>query len=404
MASRSAHASILGYHYQFDKSIIELLQRAPTETITLEGIEDIDINTPLPTSVQCKYYSAQRYQPSLLREPLQAMLLHNRNATAPRRYLIYLHCKEKTPPTKLTSNELKSILTYTERGTEHIFHEENGITDLNINRFLQSLTIERAKPFEEQRKDVLDAITLALSCTATEATDFYYPRALNLIITTATRPTSQGRTICPSNFLAEIRARDILFTIWHHELLGKERTTKYHQAVIRKARALMPSRRRLLILTASTINRDTAYYLRTLIITLTNHAYRLGNALYDAQPWTIAADLAPVDLDTLKRDLLNEGIEYNDGHEALGFFPDYFNKPPLINRTTTKGGKATDRIGAASYKVRLISSTALRAHAAAIPVDVLLSTDNNPPAELSAQQTILLGEHYTLADLATLLT
>jgi hypothetical protein len=404
MTSRSANASILGYRYQFDKSIIELLKRAPTETITLEGIEDIDLNTPLPTSVQCKYYSAQRYQPSLLREPLQAMLLHQQHATAPRQYLIYLHCKENTPQTTLTTDALKSILTYTEQGARHVFHDEHGITDHDLDRFLQFLTIEPAKAFEEQRREVLRTITTALSCTLIEAEDFYYPRALDLIFTTATKPTQQERTISPASFLVGTRTRDILFTIWHHDLLDKERTTTYHKKLLKQTRALLPTNQRLLLLTDATINRDTAYTLHTLITTLTNHAYRLGHALYNAKPWTVAADLTPAGLDTLKRSLLNDGIAYNDGHEALGFFPPHFTKDPIINRTTTKHGKPTDRISAASYTVRLVSTTTLRMHATTIPLDVLITTDNNPITGLPAQQTIHIGEHHTLADLATLLT
>lgn len=404
MPSRSANASISGYHYQFDKSILELLTRAPNETITLEGIEDIDINTALPTSVQCKYYSAQSYQPSQLRESLQAMLLHSKKDKAERRYLIYFHCREKFPPSTLTRDEIKQILTYKAKRIQHVFHQENDIDDLQIDKFLQSLIIERAKSFEDQRDEVLRTITKALSCSDVEAEEFYYPRALDLVITTATKQTFSERTITSASFLAGVRIREVLFTIWHHNLLGKEKTQRYHKAAIRRSRAHLPNKRRLLFLSTQTINRDIAYNLGTLITTLINHAYRLGQALYDAQPWTIAADIAIADLDVLKRALLDQGIEYNDGHEALGFFPKHFNRAPVINRATTIGGRSTNRISLASYSVRLISATTLRAHAATIPVDVLIATDNNRIEGLPAQQTIFLGEHYTLADLSTLLT
>ena len=74
--TRSAHHTIAGYHYQFDKSILEILRARPTARIALENIEDVDVEGEC---IQCKYHAAQRYQPSAIRKPLLAFLKHYRD-------------------------------------------------------------------------------------------------------------------------------------------------------------------------------------------------------------------------------------------------------------------------------------------------------------------------------------
>ena len=56
---RSAEATIAGYLYQFDKSIIEVLKlNSDNDKIIIEGIEDIDIESidSNSKSIQVKYY------------------------------------------------------------------------------------------------------------------------------------------------------------------------------------------------------------------------------------------------------------------------------------------------------------------------------------------------------------
>ena len=78
MASRSAEATIKGYFYQFDSSILELLKlESDLDSISVEGIEDIDINTATEqTAIQCKYYEGTEYNHSVIAEPIRLMLNH----------------------------------------------------------------------------------------------------------------------------------------------------------------------------------------------------------------------------------------------------------------------------------------------------------------------------------------
>ena len=44
MTNRSATATIKGYFYQFDQTIVRLLEATKHGSITVEGVEDIDLD------------------------------------------------------------------------------------------------------------------------------------------------------------------------------------------------------------------------------------------------------------------------------------------------------------------------------------------------------------------------
>jgi hypothetical protein len=76
---RSATDTIKGYFYQFDYSILNLLQlENDTDLVQIECIEDIDIHTATDiTAVQCKYYAKTEYNHSVIKEPIMFMLSHS---------------------------------------------------------------------------------------------------------------------------------------------------------------------------------------------------------------------------------------------------------------------------------------------------------------------------------------
>lgn len=82
--NRQANSTILGYSYQFNKSIFEILSANDDDSITLEGvIEDIDIQSPYnTTTIQCKYHEDKKYQISSVAEPILEMICHYHECSA----------------------------------------------------------------------------------------------------------------------------------------------------------------------------------------------------------------------------------------------------------------------------------------------------------------------------------
>ena len=76
MTDRTATDTIKGYFYQFDLSILQLLELDDeSDKITVEGIEDIDIdNATTQTAIQCKYHeSVEAFSTSLIYKPMLQM-------------------------------------------------------------------------------------------------------------------------------------------------------------------------------------------------------------------------------------------------------------------------------------------------------------------------------------------
>ena len=78
MSNREATDTITGYFYQFDKTILELLNQDDENiSVCIEGIEDIDVVTAGETSaIQCKYYAKTEYNHSVIKKPIILMLKH----------------------------------------------------------------------------------------------------------------------------------------------------------------------------------------------------------------------------------------------------------------------------------------------------------------------------------------
>ena len=74
--TRTAIDTIRGYYYQFDLYALQILE-SKGEKITLEGIEDVDVNSATETTaIQCKYYEGTTYNHSVIAEPIRWMLKH----------------------------------------------------------------------------------------------------------------------------------------------------------------------------------------------------------------------------------------------------------------------------------------------------------------------------------------
>src|SRR5688572_13016267 len=74
-AQREATATIRGYIYQFDASILAVLGATGGDTVTVEGVEDFDVlSADADTHGQVKYYEAQKLTDATVRDAVLPML------------------------------------------------------------------------------------------------------------------------------------------------------------------------------------------------------------------------------------------------------------------------------------------------------------------------------------------
>jgi hypothetical protein len=411
--NRAANASLLGYHYQLDKALIEIFQcKTADAVVVIEGVEDIDvISTGSHAAIQCKYYEAQSGTPSALREPIQLMLSEfKKDETKPWSFRLYVFFGKGNGLTALDLTTLKGLLTYKKAKQEHKFFEDENLSDATLKAFLSCLSIIPGPSHADQQKFLFKLIQVQLNATAVEVANFLYTKALSLALRTATQKTLAHRTIQPKLFLKEIEeAATTVMSPWLLRLLGREKTLLFVNRSLKGLPLLKHSSTKTIFLdaeetvTAGIVKLSLADFIEYLAL----NVFTEKKSLYSGKPWTVIVDLDSQSMDELKQTLLQRGIVYNDGFEDFGFFPQLFQNDPVVNRTVTKG-KPSDKLGRVSYKVRLARLESVLNHVPTIAWgEVVLCTNNveqSPKIAAHCSPCINIGGFWTRAEILKILT
>lgn len=232
MTDRSATATIKGYFYQFDQTILQLLEATKHGSVTVEGVEDIDLDDGDDSAfVQCKYYEGTEYNHSVIKEAVIHMLRHFHAAGCPGdqvfKYRLRGHYNggqhKLTLP--LTDEFLKEhFLTYTKEKKVHKVHEELAITDVQFDAFRALLEIDvNALSYGDQQAHLLKLLESEIpECTTTDALSFFYPAAINVVQGLAIEADEAKRKITKDQFIKAINRKDVVFSAWLREHLGRE--------------------------------------------------------------------------------------------------------------------------------------------------------------------------------------
>ena len=144
--SRSAYHSLSGYRYQFDKAIVTISEASRNESVTMEGIEDIDVGSH--DFIQCKYHATKKYTPSSIRKPIMEFLRHyidNRGQSIQPQYTLYAHFSDIQTQSPISSHDIISMIQ------NH--HEEHHITIVELQKFVSDhLRVKIGPNLEDQEK------------------------------------------------------------------------------------------------------------------------------------------------------------------------------------------------------------------------------------------------------------
>lgn len=249
---RQADSTIKGYLYQFNKSILEILNADDDASIILEGvIEDIDIQLPNAIStVQCKYHESSKFTISNVAAPILEMICHYNECAAlgkSTQYILFAHYAENVERIDTVAFE-KHILTTTSKELQlSYFHKIYTIPDVSIldlankpkkskedktkildyyksNRSSLSLCLDlskfwdcfkyvQAEEFEELKEKVIQKL-----CEQTDrrtAEELYYPNAFSIVANISAKSETSDRTVNKQGFLEELKSKEsVLITKW----------------------------------------------------------------------------------------------------------------------------------------------------------------------------------------------
>lgn len=328
MADRSAVSTIIGYFYQFDRSILSILGLTSTnDSVVIEGIEDIDVHTATETTaVQCKYYEKSEYNHSVIKPAIMFMLAHYKAGLTAGRPAIYYQLSghfasgqdKLLLPFGIDFLKAHFLTTVSDKKTVQK-HEELGVSDEELEEFLKLLSIDvNAAKFNDQFQDIIKLLVKQFDCSPFAAEFFYYNSALRVIKELATEPNNALRVITRADFIRRIDTSSFLFDEWFIAKLG---LAKYYRRLRNEFFAtgvnVSPVDRLFIIHLASDTYRRNA--VKTLLKTVSRKYSKLSKR--DAKPFSPYVLLVGIDdseLVSLKQELHNEDVRFVDGYDFKG--------------------------------------------------------------------------------------
>lgn len=327
MTDRSAVDTIRGYFYQFDMSILSVLQLASLDdSIEIECTEDIDIRTASDvTATQCKYYAKTEYNHSVIKDAVKHMASHFKESLAgakPKvKYCIkghYASGQEKLDGGVDVDFLKKHFLTYIKGKVTYYHYLDLSLSDIELEEFLSRLTIDvRAKAFDQQFREVVEALQVALGGTLFSAEYFLYNNALAVVRDLSIQAAPAQRAVTKKQFLDRINTSSILFNEWFVERKGK----KAHLAALRKeyfTELNVPPYERFFMVEIDKGSYDRGD-LKDLFFELSKKWAKLSTREPSPFcPYIYVHGVLERELLELKRELSTEGYKLIDGHDFQG--------------------------------------------------------------------------------------
>ncbi|WP_421386596.1 DUF4297 family anti-phage-associated protein [Agrobacterium tumefaciens] len=355
MATRSADSTILGYFYQFDHSILQILSMGSNSSkMVVEGVEDVDLTENHQSLfIQCKYYKGSDYNHSIIKDAVIAMLKHFAAKGCPAdgslKYRLYGHYRsgqDKLPPTYDIDFLKKHFLTFTKTGKDNVkstteIFDDLGLTDAQLETFRQHLQIDLyAKSYESQQEEVSNLIRGSISGASREDTAaFFYPNAINIIQQLAVDPKEENRGITKGDFIAKMDRKKAIFSLWLKAKFDEDHYAKSLRREHFTFQTKVPTAWRIIALEFG-----TSFDLQASVLMLADIASKLSHrestrmAASDRFcPYVLLRNVEPSDLAALKNALWNRGIRLADGHAFLGadFDPAYLATLPHAGNVIT---------------------------------------------------------------------
>lgn len=353
MSTREAIDTITGYFYQFDKTILELLQQEKSDALVcIEGIEDIDIVTADETSaIQCKYYAKTEYNHSVIKKPITLMVRHfSENRKSDVKYHLYGHYESGHEKLQsLSCASLKSnFLTYnkTEKDNEgkkqkvtHCIHEELKLTDSDLEEFLAILTIDiHAPSIESQYEMIIESIAKTLNVSASEAEFYHYNSALKVIKKLSMEQNLDNRYLTKREFLKLIAVKDEVFDAWFIKRKGRDTYIKAIKKEYLSSGLNMESFNRFFLIDCD--SHEKLPDLKEVILLLANKWAKISKRQTPCFcPSIYLNGLEPDKLVELKNQIYSEGIVFKDSYPFKGSklsSKHFYSAPSLENKVKFK--------------------------------------------------------------------
>lgn len=324
MSRRSATYTIKGYLYQFNVTILEILNAENNKIITVEGIEDIDVfSSDQSVAIQCKYHEKTKYSHSAIKEAIQLMLRDYKNNldnnVTQMRYKYYGHFKsgQENLDLPLDIDFLKrNLLSGKKGGSPYQLHKDIGLSDIELQGFIGVLDIDiNAPSYEELESQTFEAFKneRGLECRSLdEAKGFFYSNALNVVADLARQHSIDDRKITKVDFIKRINTKRDYFDKWFLIYKSKKEYIAYIRSKYFRCFNRSPYERFFLVDTINSSFQD----IKQLVLIFSEKYTK--NSRRDSKPYCpyiYLHNFSSSELKKLKIQLQNEGVNFIDGFD-----------------------------------------------------------------------------------------
>jgi hypothetical protein len=334
-SNRVADYAIQGFLYQFNKTLLSIIEASDEAEITVEGlIEDIDVHEPIVTiAIQCKYHEGKsKFTLNLLYKPILQMMNHFRkHSSDPVEYRIYCYCPDKlgAPSMNLTSENIESVLKSSNRNLLTLIDQVKGAVDISV--FIGRVSIE----FGLQLNELIASVHLKLGdCgfSSDEVPNLIYPNALHSIATISIDHDVKRRRIKKIEFLEKLKIiRKSIISRWTLSLRTKDSSLKAKRSEL-KSNLSKNARRRTFIISKSTLS-DFDDQIVTFISDFIGK-FHTKTAHLETPMFCLDCDDATFSAIRLR--IYKSGIAYNDGLIGSDFVRAHFLRDPIVKRSSDR--------------------------------------------------------------------
>ena len=341
MKDRTAISTIKGYFYQFDYTILKLLElRLDTDNILVEGIEDVDIKTATEeTAIQCKYYEHTEYNHSVIAKPIRLMLDHFKEVKSGVKqkisYCLYGYFKSgqhKLLPSIDIVFLKENFLTYSKNKVTYQHHITHGLSDADLTEFLSILKIDiNAQEYHVQLEKIFERLMKQFSCRKFEAEIFFYNNAITFIKDVSVQGDIANRKVVKKDFLSKINTKKILFNEWYIKIKGeKAYYNNLRNEYFGNINVLYRERFFLFEIDNNSYSRQEV---KDLLMLLIRNYTKIKRSQPDPFcPYVYFQNIHDAELIELKKDLIANDILLTDGFDFEGaeFNPNSLHKKPSL--------------------------------------------------------------------------
>lgn len=334
-AQREATATIRGYLYQFDASILAVLGATESQSVTVEGVEDFDVLADeFQTYGQVKYYEAQKLTDSTLRDAILPMitgfLRYSTGIRSQKKYVLYGYFKDSAAvATQYGLADMKRVLVRSQYAIDPVtksrvkttinLQTALGASDQDLTDFCGRFTVVLSEPFDTHRSQVIEALRVALDVAEDEAKFFSYPSAFSVMASLSSASSKSARTTTRKDFLQRIQPNVAVYSAW---ALRRESEASYCK-MIREAHFAglnVESHDRFFIIDlpdTETLDGLTSL-VRHIIGAWSSHTSKSKPAKERYAPFFFFPSISPKDLVQLKTRLIDEKYRITDGYAFYG--------------------------------------------------------------------------------------